>query len=191
MDLNNNAGTNAMATQSVKLTGAVLSEMDVASLLAIDIDLVEVVTDFAPMPTGMYRFNVKGTELKEFGDDKKMGIQTEFCLTECVELAHADNQDDVDVVTAGFADGATVKHIETFFLDGGKKKTAYGLRSFVTLFKALVPAGAKANPQELMELSVGSSGVCFIEKGSYIPEGKTEEERKYTSRIKCTAVMFD
>jgi len=173
------------------LSGDVLSEMDVDSLLALDVNNVEEIKDFVPMPSGFFRFNVTNTSLEELGDDKNPAITVEFNLTECTELLNADNVEDAEVIATSFADGATVKHKESFFLNSNARKTAYGIRSFVTIFKGAVPEGQAASVQELMELSIGTSGLALIEKSSYIPAGKTEEERRYSSRIKPTAVLFD
>lgn len=172
------------------LSGAVLSEMSVDDLLLLDVNDMEAVVDFVPMPTGFYRFSVKACTMEEMGDDKVPAIQVEVTLTENTELANPEKEEDAEIIATAFADGATVKHVENFFLKGNNK-SAYGVRAFATMFKALVPEGQKANVPELMELAVGSSGTCLIEKSSWIPKGKTEEDRKWGSRIKPTAVAFD
>ena len=171
------------------LKGDVLSEMDVDSLLDLDIDLIDEISDFIAPPTGVYRFNVKGMEVAEVGGEGKQAIKASLVLTQLVELSNPDKVEDVELAQVLFADGATIEHTEFFFLDGGKKKSAYGIRSFATMFKALVPAGTKAKTSELMELAIGASGEGLIERNSYVPEGQTEA--KFSSRFKATAVSFD
>lgn len=173
------------------LKGDVLSELSVDDLLELDVDLIDEVTDFMAMPSGHFRFNVTAVALEDVGGEGKKAIKVEFSLPSLVELADPNDEEAVELVAASFADGATVDHSEYFFLDGGKKKSAFGIRSFSTIFKPLVPEGTKAKVSELMELAMGSSGEAYIEKTSYIPEGKTEAERKYNSRIKPTMVIFD
>ncbi len=166
-----------------------LALMDVDALLQVDVNIMEEVADFIPMPSGSYRFNVGTPEIAEVGKEDKKAIKCAFSLTECTELANPENAEDVETITNSFVDGKTVDHIEVFMLESKNAKSAYGIRAFVTIFKKLLPLGQTATVAELMELATGASGEALIEKSSYTPEGS--DEKRFSSRIKATAVVFD
>ncbi len=167
-----------------------LSQMDVDALLEVDVNNIEEVAEFVPMPTGMYRFTVGTPSIEEVGKNNSKAIKVPFTLTECVEVGNPDNEEDVEIVATTFAEGGTVVQNENFFLESSNSsKTAYGVRSFVTIFKQLLEAGQTANVSQLIEYAAGSSGEALIEKSSYKKEGS--DEVLYSSRINANNVVFD
>jgi hypothetical protein len=170
-----NALTNTATATVIK--GSVLAEMNIEDMLAADMGSMELVTDFTPMPSGMYDIEVKTVEVTEVGAENKPAIKVEYSINGIVELA-----DEADLELVG---DLPRKHTEHYFLQG---KNAYGLRSFVTIFKPVALNAGVNTVEDTLEAAIGSVGQALIEKRRY--KDKNTGEMKESSGIVATQVSW-
>lgn len=184
MNITNNTATTVttandtnLAAEGTVIDSKVLATMSVEDMLNIDVNMVEAVSDFSPLPSGLYSISVESVGLEEVGAENKPVIAVEYQINGVVELNDDSEADQVGDLPR--------KHTENYFLQGGK--TAYGLRSFVTIFKPLAGDQA-ALVTDLMEMAIGATGEAVLERKTR--KNKNTGELNTNTNINANAVMW-
>lgn len=175
-------------SQVEKIASAALNNMGVEDLLALDGNMVELVTDIPVVPAGYYHFTVKDAEVDQLGKEgeQKPYIVVNLELNAVEKLDNAADQSIVDQIDLA---NNPVKYREAF---GLQTKDGFGVRSFVTFTHQLAQDTGVTQVGARLEILPGAQGVAYIGVNTYLPANKADvpENYKTNNRMDVKQVVW-
>lgn len=133
-----------------------LAQLDVEALLNIQVQEVEHIKDYVPLPTARYDFTVKNVGIEEVGNDKTKAIVVEMDVTGC-DTETLEKPEDSDDLPNFEEEAFSTKSM--FFLESTKPgvEDNRGIRDFLTL-GAAIEGGEELTAAQLIEQLPGMQG---------------------------------